>query len=117
MRAASVKLPSLATITITAEPEEIPVRGNALASGDDAEDRAEEDRIIAEAEWNAWAWCTVKVTASYAGLEGTAYLGACSYRDEKDFRAGGYLEGMTDEALEDLACKIESARVAIEALS
>jgi hypothetical protein len=34
------------TITLTCEPEDVPVRGNAMASGDDAYDRKVENRIL-----------------------------------------------------------------------
>lgn len=51
---------------------------------------------------NDWAWCVVKVTASYKGFEGTDYLGASSYKSEKDFKRGGYYEDMQQRALESL---------------
>lgn len=113
-------LDSLATITVTPEQEDIAIRGNALASGDEEEDAAEEARILSELEnGNPWAWCCVKVTAAYAGLEATTYLGACSYRDEEDFRQGGYFDDMRLEVLDMLESAVEKtandiARVAEE---
>lgn len=56
---------------------------------------------------NPWAWCVAKVTVSFMGLEGTDYLGGCSYASEKEFKEGGYYESMIDEALEDLAQQLE----------
>lgn len=53
-------------------------------------------------ELNPWGWCIVKVTASWEGFKGSDYLGGCSYKDEEDFKKGGYLEQMKAEALKDL---------------
>jgi hypothetical protein len=95
---------------ITSESEDTPVRGNAMASGDDEQDREAEDRIIADMESNEWAWCSVKVTAVWQGFRGSAYLGCCSYKDREDFEKGGYLPQMQEEALETLNTDI--ARIA-----
>lgn len=100
-------------------PEYTDVRGNALASGNDIEDRAEENRILESLEWNQWAWCTVKVTAYIDGveLEGADYLGCCSYASEEDFKAGGYFEDMKHQAKEDLLNKIKATKeVELEAV-
>lgn len=109
------KLRALACVRLECIPEDCEVRGNALASGDDAEDRREEDRILAELErGNTWAWCTARVVAEYAGLIGEDYLGCCSYRDEADFRApGGYFDDMMATALEELAESLEEADLAL----
>lgn len=95
-------------------PEDTEVRGNCMASGDDDFDKECEDKIIADLEaGNVWAWCTVKVTASVGGLEGTDYLGCCSYKDEEDFREGTYYESMKEMAVDELHAKIaEAFRVA-----
>ena len=98
------------TFSIECEEEHIPVRGNALASGDDEEDRACENEIIARLDrGDLWAWCTVKVTARWGDYEASEYLGCCSYENEKDFKAGGYYEQMRDEALTRLQAEIERA--------
>jgi hypothetical protein len=92
-------------IEIYTQPEEIPVRGNALASGDDAEDRAIEDSILSRLEaGDEWAWCmvTVRVTLP-CGRFAEDHLGCCSYDDERDFRAGGYFEDMVSNCMEALA--------------
>ena len=92
-------------------PEYLDVRGNAMASGDDAFDREVEDSIIADFEGgNEWAWCTVKVTARYEyidEIEGVDYLGACSYKDEEDFKDCGYYADMQDQARERLYDRLE----------
>jgi hypothetical protein len=54
---------------------------------------------------NQWAWCCVKITAyidGLEGIEGTDYLGCCSYKNEADFRSGGYFEDMQARAKEEL---------------
>ena len=102
---------------ITPEPEDMPVRGNAVASGDDAYDRRVEDGIIARLEsGDDWAWCCVRVDAHLGGLTGTAYLGGCSYADEAGFRRGGYYESMCAIAKSELVRLLADARDAAEAL-
>jgi hypothetical protein len=100
------------TYTIVCEPEDIPVRGNALVSGDDAEDKAQEDSIIADLrKGNQWAWCFVHVYAEFRGFKGDAGLGCCSYADQADFeRCEG--EQMRAEALADLKQVLKQAVVA-----
>jgi hypothetical protein len=92
------------TYTLEADFDDLEVRGNAIASGDDAYDKKVEDEIIARLEnGDVWAWATIKVTAEWNGLEGVNYLGACCYKDEKDFKQpGGYYDDMKAEALADL---------------
>lgn len=99
------------TYTLECSPEDIEVRGNAMASGDDEADKEAEDAIIADLEaGNEWAWCCAKVTAEWNGFEGEDYLGGCSYRDEADFKAeGGYYEDMKERALDDLYAQVRSA--------
>lgn len=96
--------------TLTCEPEDLEIRGNAMASGDDALDKEIEDEIIARLEnGDQWAWCCVHVTAKWRGLEGCDTLGGCSYKDEADFMAGGYYDDMRMEALERLNLEVEAA--------
>lgn len=99
------------TYTLDVQPEDIPVRGNALASGDDEEDRRAEDEIIERLDrGDTWAWASVLVKAEWNGFTGTAGLGCCSYRDEADFKAeGGYYEGLKTEAFDDLYGTVASA--------
>jgi hypothetical protein len=104
------------TYTLDILPEDVPVRGNALASGDDKTDRAAEDEILARLEsGDNWAWCCVSVTAEVNGFEASTYLGACSYDGLTDFlHPDGYYPSMREEAREALITKLESA---CEALS
>lgn len=101
--------------TLEAEEDHLDVRGNALASGNDAEDKKYEDEIICRLEnGDIWAWATVKVTASWNGIEGVDYLGGCSYEDEADFkRAGGYYDDMKAQALEDLKSNIKALQTKV----
>lgn len=91
-------------------PEETPVRGNCIATDDPDFDRDYEDKILADLEaGNTWAWCQVKVTASaggMGGMEGTDYLGCCSYKDEADFRQCDYYASMQKMAADELRAKI-----------
>lgn len=63
-----------------------------------------------------WAWCCVKVTAWYAGIEGADFLGGCSYEDETDFKQGGYWEDMRIEALGELHVELMEIDKALERL-
>lgn len=110
------KLAALATIRVYCQPEHIPVRGNYMASGNDAEDKACEDEIIERLNsGDDWAWCCVEVRASYAGIDGADYLGGCSYASEKDFRKSGYyFEDMCERALDELADELERADQELE---
>jgi hypothetical protein len=100
------------------QPDDLEVWGNALASGDDAEDKRYEDEIIARLKngGDVWAWAQVSVEARYKGFSGWDYLGGCSYKDTADFvEPGGYYDYMKSEALSQLCHDlIEAAKVAAE---
>jgi hypothetical protein len=104
---------SLVEYEMTVLPEDSPVRGNAMFSGDADYDREVEESIIEDLDaGNEWAWCAVKMVARYPGvdnIEGTDYLGQCSYNDEEQFKQpGGYYDDMKAEARADLYNQIES---------
>ena len=95
-------------IRLIVEPDDTPVRGNALASGDDRVDRAAENEILARLEaGDTWAWALVRVTVSWQNLSGYDTLGCCNYRDETDFRDSGTYDDMVACALDDLNNAIE----------
>lgn len=96
--------PAEVEFEVTAEPDDVPVRGNALASGDDELDRECEDEILERLDrGDAWAWARVTVTAAWNGFRGHAHLGGCSYRDETEFcQPDGYYPQLCQEALDDL---------------
>jgi transposase-like protein len=89
-------------IELEALPEHDTIRGNAIFSGDADIDKKVEDSIAEALEYNEWAWCCAKVTASALEEECSTYLGHCSYRSEEDFIKSGYYEDMVAEATEEL---------------
>lgn len=57
--------------------------------------------------YGLWGWCSVEVKVSYKMLSESDYLGGCSYKSEKDFRANsGYYEDMVSECLERLNAQL-----------
>ena len=104
---------------LRAEFDDLPVRGNAMASGDDAFDREVEDGVLARLDaGDVWAWASVEVTAEWEGVTGRDYLGACSYASEDDFCAsGGYFEDMKAGALADLNAQVERMTHLVESLA
>lgn len=110
MNTITITLPTIEQIEfqLIAEYESIPVRGNALTSGDDDYDRKEENRIIAAiGRGNVWAWASVELKGTYKGLTASNYLGCCSYKNEKDFMKDGYYyqdmkQNVFDEIIEQL---------------
>jgi hypothetical protein len=88
------------TFELYIAPDDACVRGNALASGDDAADRRYEDEILSRLnDGDIWAWCTVECRAVYRGFSGSDYLGGCTYAGVSDFTApGGYWDDMKAEA-------------------
>ena len=80
-------------------------------TGDDEEDERICKQIREDAEWNEWAWCTVEVRATWHGVFGNVFLGACSYTNEADFKRGGYYDDMQKQALDDLCAKLEKLQI------
>lgn len=90
---------------------DVPVRGNALASGDDKLDRETEDEILRRlSRGDVLAWCCITVTARIVALgqrfEGRAHLGACSYLDERGLRQD--YNDLKQLALDDLKAQLSS---------
>ena len=109
------------TYRIEVDFDDMPVRGNAMASGDAAADKEVEDEILRRLDrGDVWAWASVQVVAECQGFRGTDSLGGCSYKDEEDFKTGGYYKDMRREALADLkktlAWKVEDGRKAAKLL-
>lgn len=103
-------------IEVACLPEDTPVEGNALASGDALEDRKAELEIIRQLHaGNEWAWCLAKVTARWLNFSGSAYLGGCSYESQADFERCE-VEQLSAEAFDDLVRTIESALESAEEL-
>jgi hypothetical protein len=96
-------------VSLHCEPEDMPVRGNAMSSGNTVVDEETESAILADLNsGNLWAWCVVVVKAELHGLTGAAYLGGCSYKSEADFRADPYFTEMVKEAKADLVSQINA---------
>lgn len=95
------------------EQDDLPVRGNAISSGDDEFDRKTEQEIIDRADsGDVWAWAQVSIRASWAGFRGDDYLGGCSYKNEAAFTSteeGGYFHDMVKSSIEDLIKNITAA--------
>lgn len=105
------------TFSLEIEEEPSPVRGNFMATEDLEQDKRDEDEIIARLRrGDDWAWCTVKVTATWGDFSDYAYLGGCSYADEKDFKRDGYYDGMCDEAFDALNVKLQKLAQKLEPL-
>jgi hypothetical protein len=105
--------PETVNICVVCETEYIPIKGNAIVSGDDKLDRRVERKIQRDLDnGNPWAWCSVRVTASpkdpeHCELEASAYLGGCSYQSKKDFiKNSGYYEQMVEECLDELNAQV-----------
>jgi hypothetical protein len=110
-------LMSVATFSLDCLDEDVPIRGNLIDSGDSEADAADEQAIVDQLNsGNRWAWCTARVSASYAGFEATDYLGCCSYGSEAAFRADGYAD-MCLEACRQLAEKLIAANEAFQLLT
>lgn len=98
------------TVQTYACEEEIPVRGNVIASGDDAADRAAEDEVLRKLEQDGLQhWFMAKVVVSKCGVElAEEYLGCCSYDSFADFLTeNGYHSDMVATAMEAARLKIK----------
>lgn len=99
------------------EPEiDVPVRGNAMASGDDEADKKLEDEILERLErGDVIAWCCaiveVKIeTPNGETFTGRAHLGASSYNTEAEMRRDCMEHyDLKSEALLDLHQKLDAA--------
>ncbi len=101
-----------ADITVTALPEDTCIRGNCMASGDNAADEACAVEIEAQLDsGNEWAWCAIRVTVKWNGLTGMDFLGCCSYRGKDDFiKNSGYYLDMVNSALDEVTAQAEKIR-------
>jgi hypothetical protein len=97
------------TFSLSIEEEEDPVKGH-FESDEPEKDKELEKEILSRLDrGDLWAWCCVKITASWNGLHGVTYLGCCSYESEEDFiKCNDYCQSMKDEALEELNKSLSS---------
>ena len=109
-------LPTKETVTWTlkAEQDEMPVRGNAMASGDDEADRKYEDEIIDRlSNDDIWAWAQVTLIGTWHGLTVEDHLGACTYKNEAEFKAGIYYTDMQEEVIIELTARAQEVAEAV----
>ena len=100
-----------ARIEINVRQDDTPLEGNVLASGDENIDHEAEREVARRLEaGDIWAWASVEVVVYWRGLVGRDHLGPCNYRDEADFKAGGYYEDMVEQAAEEVRRSAESLR-------
>lgn len=117
MRIDRNKLRERAIIEWIYRPCDIPIRGNVIASGDDAFDKECEDEILTRIEaGDEWAWFSAECCASYGNHSANDYVGGCSYADEAEWLSDGYAQEMIGEAIEQLARSLEIDADAIDAL-
>lgn len=98
--------------------DDTPVRGNAMASGDEDYDREIEDEIINRLDnGDVWAWATIEVRATVPGIPGVSgsdYLGNCTYANQAEFeKPGCYYDDMKAVALVSLLESIEEMEDAL----
>lgn len=102
-------------IKITVRQSDIPVRGNAIVSGDDEYDRNVENQIISDLEWNVWAWCdiTVSLELKIAGhvFKGEDIATGCQYKDEQDFIKSALYSEMVAVSFNDAIRAIEDLTI------
>lgn len=95
---------------VSYEPEDLPVSGNCMASGDDAFDAECEKEITDRLRaGKTLAWCMVVVEATFGAWKGRATLGGCSFGSEEDVAACADEHGMRGEALEALNAEIKKS--------
>lgn len=107
--------PNNCNVSVDCMPEHTRIRGNAIASGDDAYDKKVERKIQRKLDnGNEWAWCTIRVTVTpkplaVCDLSATDYLGCCSYESKADFiRNSGYYEDMVNTCIAELQETIDA---------
>jgi len=106
-------LHTLATVTVNVADEDEPPKGYFVTDDPEA-DAAYVSEILQRLDrGDTWAWCTVTVTAAHDGLSASHSLGACSYRDEQDFRDGGYYEDMVGDVINELHKRLVHANALV----
>lgn len=107
-------------VAFTVKVEEeccVPVRGNAMASGDDAADKRCEDEILDRLHrGDSFAWCSIVVYAEWKGYKGIDSLGCCMLSGESDVEPTIKDHGMRESALADLNTKIQCEAAILEEL-
>jgi len=89
-----------------------------FCSGDEEVDKADAAEILRRSETNPWAWCVVKVTASWNGYRASEYLGGSCYESEEDFKSvdSDYYADMKAAALAGLNAKLRAEHEKLKSL-
>jgi hypothetical protein len=91
------------TFEMRVDQDDVPFKGNVMASGDAEVDREVEHWVESQLAYgNEWAWCIVTITARYRNFEGTDTLAGCSYESEEAFKACPYYTDLRAGALDVL---------------
>jgi hypothetical protein len=88
-----------------------------FATGDEAIDKKLADGILEDLQSNPWAWCIVRVVATYQEFEGSSSLGACNYSGEESFKSSVYYPELVEQAIENLVTQLQKAENALDELS
>lgn len=111
-----VQVPAPLTVRLDIEEEDTPLDGNASAWGE-PDDTTYANAIRARLEdGDVWAWAVVRVTVTDGVLEGTAYLGGCTYADAADFCTNGPLQYLIEEARDDWQAQAECVAETVQQL-
>ncbi len=100
------------TFTVEVLEEDTQVRGNAVASDDDAADKELEDEIIQRLEnGHVEAWCCLRVKAEWTAPDGTVFegvqhLGCCSFLPNDTIHKS--TSAQIAESVDDYAMKSEA---------
>lgn len=111
------KYPEDVEFILEVEQDDTPVRGNALASGDESIDKACEDEILERlARGDVWAWAHVTVKARVRDdddvgnlarrIVGRDDLSGCSYKSEAEFKTDDVYGDMKAQAFDDLVDRL-----------
>lgn len=99
-------------IIAEALPEDQPIKGNAVATGNEQTDNEICEAIQKDLDnGNDWAWCVVRVHVIYKGVQSDyQYLGGCSYKSMRDFidNGGSYYTDMVNDAIVDLNERLQN---------
>lgn len=99
-----------AEVTVSVEQSDIPLRGNVMASGDDATDQEAEQWVIDQLNsGNDFAWCDVFVSAELGGFRGWDSLAACSCNTKEELQELINDHGMVENALDHLRQQLREA--------
>ncbi len=99
---------SAATYEVEVTQSDIPVEGNAMASGDSEFDSKVEEDIKKELDnGNTYAWCDILVKAKLNGLEGSDSLGAVSVKNEEELENLIAEHDMRNNALAELEQQVK----------